>query len=119
MSQPLVMVDRVIATGPIDFTAANAPRGVNLFCCEQFLTSVIWDEAANSVTVSTSHPSTRWSPSAAASRRELSRAKFECPTCGRNPVVRAEKFVPIIKELVRHGVTKLNLAELEDILSCS
>jgi hypothetical protein len=34
-------------------------------------------------------------------------------------VVRAEKFVPIIKELVRHGVTKLNLAELEDILSCS
>jgi hypothetical protein len=92
---------------------------VNLFCCEAFVTPAIWDEPTGTVTVSSSHPSARWSTPAAVSRRELPRVKFECRACGRKPVVLANKFVPIVEKLARHGVTKLTLAELEGILSRS
>jgi hypothetical protein len=126
VSESRVIMDPAI-TGPLDFTAAGGSRGVNLFCAgrfddthaERFIDAAAYDEATGFVTVSNSHAEARWARPTAVGRRELQRVKFECSACGRSTPVRAEKFVPIIEKLVRHGVSELTLAGLDGILARS
>jgi hypothetical protein len=126
MSQPRVIMDPAI-TGPLDFTAAGGSSGVNLFCAgrfddthaERFIDAAVYDEAGGFVIVGNSHAGARWARPTAASRRELQRVKFACSACGRSTIARAERFIAIVEKLVRHGLTKLTLAGLDDILSRS
>jgi hypothetical protein len=121
-----VIMDPAI-TGPGDFTTAGGSRGVNLLCAgrfddahaEQFIAAAAYDEATGFVSVGNSHVGARWARPTAASRRELQRVKFECSACGRSTIARSEKFIAIVEKLVRHGLTKLTLAGLDDILSRS